>query len=108
MNLATNTVPGSQIYVFFNKAKVVKGPQIGFINFAHRVSGVQFGFLSIARHGYRRIELSGNETFHGNISYKTGTHKLYNIFTVGGRTDNNIATRSYGYGKGSGFKLSRR
>ena len=100
-----STVEGAQIAGFVNVAKKVKGVQIGFINISDTLDGVAIGFLSFCKKGYRAIEVSGNETFHTNLSLKTGTHLFYNILTAGARWTPDKPIWTVGYGAGSRFLL---
>ena len=95
---------GIQISSFINRAKTQKGLQIALVNLSDTSSGVSFGLFNHVRKGYRAIELTGDEVFYSNLTYKTGNRKLYNIYNLGLRSiDKNIW--SYGFGFGSYFKL---
>jgi hypothetical protein len=101
-NIAGGDVNGTQVSGLFNIAKKVKGSQIGIINIADSVTGAQIGILSFSRKGYRRVELSGSELLYGNVAYKMGTKKFYNIFSVGAR----VSGQQYAWGLGLGFGTS--
>jgi hypothetical protein len=108
LNTAADTLTGAQIAGFLNVANTVQGSQIGFLNVADTVTGVQFGFLSFSKRGYRRLELSGGETFQGNVAFKTGTRNFYNILAAGAQAKDQNITWGYGYGFGSELPLSRK
>ena len=78
-NLTRGTMEGIQVSGFINYAKVVKGLQIGYINIADTIeSGMPIGFISFVKDGYRVVQIGGNETFMGEISYKSGIERFYN------------------------------
>lgn len=106
-NATTSDIEGSQISGFFNYAKVVKGVQIaGFMNYADSIEdGIPIAFISIVKNGYRRFEIGGNESFIGQISFKTGVESFYNIFSVAFSARNEAAMWAFGYGIGTGVKL---
>ncbi|MBI1183937.1 hypothetical protein GC194_06675 [bacterium] len=108
-NVVTGNLEGFQASGFINVAKNLKGVQLGFINISDSISdGFALGFLNISKSGYHKFELSANETFYGNLSFKTGTENLYNIFTVGARPYDNSFIWSYGYGLGTQQKLGNK
>jgi hypothetical protein len=104
INIATRKVSGAQISAIVNYGKEVKGSQLALINISDTVSGLPIGLISFVRRGYRRIEISGNEVLYANLTLKTGTSKLYNIFT-GGLIPNDTIT-TWGFGYGFGFEKS--
>lgn len=106
MNVSTEEITGLQASVF-NIAKKVKGVQLGFLNIADSVSGMSIGFLSFVRQGIHKFELSINENLYANISFKTGTHRFYNIFTAGSHVENTDFW-TVGYGFGSEFRSRKR
>lgn len=108
-NVNTGDITGFQASGFLNTAKKVNGAQIGFINYADSIeNGVAIGFLSIVKHGYRTFEFSANETLFGNISFKTGTEKLYNIISLGASVRNNEIQWGWGYGIGTMMPVSKK
>ena len=100
INIATRKVSGAQISAIVNYGKEVKGSQLALINISDTVSGLPIGLISFVRRGYRRVEISGNEVLYANITLKTGTSKLYNIFTGGLIPNDTISTWGFGYGFG--------
>lgn len=82
VNVAEN-VKGFQFSGFLNTAKYLKGVQVGVLNLADSSDGIQVGMFSFVRKGYHKISLEANETAWMNISFKTGTQHLYNIYTAG-------------------------
>lgn len=105
MNLTNGLIQGTQVSGFLNVARRLKGSQIGFINICDTLeSGTPFGFLSIIRKGgYMAFEVSADETFFANASWKTGGKALYNIFTLSARPGNTTYW-GWGYGFGSNLK----
>lgn len=109
MNVAKKDIQGVQIAGFLNRGKSVRGSQIGVVNLADTVTGVQIGLFNFSRRGYRRLEFFGSEVIHANISFKMGTRKFHNIFTIGSPDPTVSNPRwSYGYGFGSEFWLGKR
>lgn len=107
-NIATGDLDGSQISVGFNYARKVKGLQIGFINVADSVEGATIGFLNFVKKGVHQIEVSGDEVFYTNLSYRTGTKAFYNIFSLGMRPGSKDNVWQMGYGVGSSFRLKEK
>ncbi len=102
-------VKGAQVSGILNIAHTVNAAQIGFINIADTVKGVPFGFLSIVRSGYLSFEVSADESFYTNLTFRTGVRKFYNIFTGGARFENGSAPLwAAGYGIGSSPKVGKR
>ncbi len=100
-NITGGNVTGAQIGGVLNYAKKVKGTQIGLVNICDSIDGVTIGLLNIVRKGYYGFELESNETFLANATFKMGTRKFYNLFTVGGLNANNTDYWGYGMGFGS-------
>ncbi len=105
MNIASGTSTGIQAAGFLNYASELKGFQIAFINIADTVSaGVPIGFFSFVAKGYHKLEITGNELFPLNMSFKTGVRHFYNILTAGIQKD----FISVGYGLGTQLRLAKR
>ncbi len=108
-NVNTGDIAGAQVSGFLNTARKVDGVQIGFINVADTIAnGVGIGFLTFVKHGYKSFEISANETFYGNLSFKTGTERLYNIISIGASPKNNEILWGWGYGLGTMFPVSEK
>lgn len=103
-----------QLGLLLNVARQVKGLQLGLINVADTVSGVSIGLLNLVAKGYNKVELYVGEGLYGNFSLKIGGKRFYNIFYVGGRTDDRTnsdqvdVTWGLGYGAGTALVLGRR
>lgn len=105
-NVAKGNLNGAQISGFLNVARKVKGFQLGIINIADTIeSGIPIGLLSIARNGFREMEVSFSEGLNMQASFKIGVDKFYNIFAIGAQVLG--ADYSYGLGYGIGTHLSK-
>ncbi|WP_019987455.1 STN and carboxypeptidase regulatory-like domain-containing protein [Rudanella lutea] len=102
---------GLQVAGFINHARVVRrGVQIAPINVADSSGSVPIGLLSFVRqNGFRRFEVSANETFPVNLSYRTGVRRFYNLLTVGAKPADLTGSPVWqaGYGIGTAFGLGR-
>jgi hypothetical protein len=107
-NVAGRDVRGAQVSGFVNVARKVRGVQIGVVNVADSVNGVQIGLFNFARHGYRRLELWGNEVMYANVAFKMGSKHFHNIFAVGGSVDGEAYRWAPGFGFGSEWNLTNR
>ncbi len=104
-NIASGTTSGLQVAGFINFAKEVDGFQLSFINVSDTVgSGMPIGFLSFVLKGYHTIEVTADELFWANASFKTGVRKFYNIITAG----MNDEWFQGGYGLGTQIRFSDR
>lgn len=81
VNVVGEKTAGTQIG-FVNVSKTIKGTQVGFVNFVDSFSsGIPVGFLSISRkNGYYAFEISANELYYYNASFKVGVKPLYTSF----------------------------
>jgi len=108
-NITTGTQTGLQASGFFNYAKTLRGVQLGFINVADTVEkGVPVGFLSFVKNGYRVLQIGGNETLYGEVSFKTGTRRFYNILALGATVTTGNVKWGFGYGIGTLIPLGKR
>ncbi len=109
-NIASDYLSGSQIAGIFNHAKYIKGTQIGLINFADSLGGVPVGLVSFVNHGYHKLEVSSDEVFFANVTFRTGVQKFYNIIQAGIKPEpayNNNSVWTFGYGFGTERTLTR-
>ncbi|MGZ8557012.1 MAG: STN and carboxypeptidase regulatory-like domain-containing protein [Chitinophagaceae bacterium] len=107
-NIGGGTVKGLQIAGIFNYAKKLKGTQIGLINIADTSVGYSIGLINIVLKGYHKLSLSTNEVVNANISFKTGSRKLYSILQAGmnaGKQEEKLYT--FGYGLGTEMRLAK-
>ena len=105
VNIA-DTVRGVQVGGIINVSRYVEGVQVaGIINICDSIDGIPVALISIVRKGgYRSFEISSNEMFYMNTSFRIGIDKLYTILSVGYRfsdTDYN-----WGYGAGIGTRIN--
>ncbi len=107
LNFAQEENRGVQVAGLLNYAKSLKGVQVGLFNVTGRVeSGVPVGFFSyVHKGGYIRAEVSADEVFYGNVAFKTGTRRLYNIFKVG---VGDSLLMNFAYGVGTLFRFGNR
>ncbi len=108
-NVTTGTHKGLQASGFVNYTRRLSGVQLGFINVADTVEkGIPIGFLSFVRHGYKVIQIGGNETFFGELTFKTGVRRFYNIVSVGAAVVDGTPRWGFGYGLGTLFPVGKR
>ena len=109
LNVCIKDIHGVQISGLVNYANHVHGTQIGFLNISDSCSGVPVGFLSYVHKGYHQLEISADEVFPLNASFRTGVHSFYNIFSAGikslGEPDN---IWYFGYGLGTAINLGKK
>lgn len=109
--LANHTKSGSanvQIAGLINVTGVLKGIQIAPFNFADSASGATVGFFSFVKKGVHQLELSSDEFFYSNLSFRTGSQKFYNLFCAGVNFGTNQPVWSFGYGVGSSVHLKNK
>ena len=98
---------GLQVSGIQNFSRKNNGLQIGLINSSIEGKGVAIGLFNFVKKGYHKTEISANEIFPVNLSFKTGTQRLYNIYTLGARFGT-VNAYALGTGFGSYFSLSKR
>lgn len=98
---------GVQISGIFNRAKVNSGFQLGLINCSKSSTGIALGLFNFVREGYHKTELSANEIFPVNLTFKTGSKRLYNSYHFGLRFGQQLYY-SGGLGFGTYFDLADR
>jgi len=108
-NVSPREHRGAQIAGLVNYTKRMNGFQLALVNVSDTVKrGIPVGFISIVAHGYRRIEIEGNEVLYANVNFKTGTTKFYNIFSIGYRPDGEKQNWGVTYGIGTLAPISKR
>ncbi len=107
-NNTAGNMDGIQVSGFFNHAKKVNGLQVGFFNFSDTCAGAAIGIFSFVKKGLHQIEFSSDEVQYANLSFRTGVHKFYNIFSVGITPSANEPLWSFGYGLGTSFKIKNK
>lgn len=104
-NIADN-IQGLQLGII-NIARAINGAQIGIINLADSCHGVPVGIINIYRDGYHVLEISSDEMFYTNISFRSGIEKFHSIIIAGIRPENfSSPLWTYGGGFGSLYRLS--
>jgi hypothetical protein len=109
INVAPKTMHGTQIGVL-NVANRAEGTQIGVLNISNRLKGVPVGVLSIVGKGYHKLEISADEVFYTNVSFRTGVRQFYNIISAGARPqtfEEDKTLWTFGYGIGTAPKLTK-
>jgi len=105
LNTSIGHVYGPQIGFVNIAAQGVNGVQFGFVNYTDNIdNGVPIGFLSIVRKGgYRALEISFNEYYSYNASFKIGIDRFYtSIFAAYNYTENmSFHNFASGFGFGS-------
>lgn len=102
-----DTVKGVQLAGVLNRTKLLNGFQLGLVNLADSGNGMAFGLFSYIKRGYHRLEISSEELLTTNISFRSGTKKLYNIISTGIRLNEvQHPIWSIGFGFGSSFNIS--
>lgn len=105
---SAKSVSGLQVAGIVNYTKRLKGVQIGFVNIADTSTGFMIGLINIVKKGIHEFTLSSNEILPFNLTYKAGTHKMYNFLAVGFDFSANEKVYAIGYGIGNELNLSRR
>jgi len=107
-NVVDHDFIGVQVSGFLNYAEKLNGLQLGLINIADTVeSGVPFGIFSYVRKGFHKIEIGYQDSLSASLAFKTGTHRLYNVFFAGYFHDDD-AMWSLGYGLGTQINMGKR
>ncbi|MFA8343826.1 MAG: LA_2272 family surface repeat-containing protein [Rhodothermaceae bacterium] len=108
INITANEFNGLQFGII-NFAKKLNGVQIGLINISNSSEeGLPIGFINIVKKGYYAIELSGNETIYGNLTYKMGVKRFYSLFKFGYSEYNDKSIYNVGFGFGSLISIAEK
>lgn len=102
-NIVSDTLRGLQVSAIFNYAKTNRGFQLALINKADSSSGVSLGLLNLIHNGYHQLSIYSNELIHTGLSVKTGTAKLYSVFSAGTRLSGSDKLYAIGLGVGHDF-----
>jgi hypothetical protein len=106
LNIAKE-ISGVQISGCLNLASYFNGLQLSVINIADSCQGIPIGLLSYVKHGYHKIEFSGDEVFYTNLAFRTGVKRFHTIILAGIRPDNfETPLWTFGYGAGTTFGKS--
>ncbi|MDR3308583.1 MAG: hypothetical protein LBS80_01350 [Tannerella sp.] len=85
VNTTPKNADGLQLGFVNTAGKGIKGSQLGFVNYADSITnGIPIGFVSIVKKGgYRAIEISANELYPVNLSFKIGVPRFYSYIQGG-------------------------
>lgn len=108
VNINLDTTSIAQISGAVNVTRVLKGVQIGIVNYADSSDGFSFGLLNIVRKGYHQLQIYNNEVFDINLAYKSGSRKSYSLLLAGMSLNNSEKAYTIGYGVGHDFRLNTR
>jgi hypothetical protein len=111
LNVASGNLKGIQVGIV-NFARRLKGVQVGLVNITGEVGGTPIGLLSITgKGGYHTLEVSADEVFYTNLTFRTGMRAFYNIITAGVRPntlEKDETLWTFGYGIGTAPRISNR
>lgn len=107
VNVSLDTTSGVQLSGLINYTKVLKGVQIGFVNYADSSDGFSFGVFNFVRKGFHQVLVYNNELTDVNIAYRSGSRKLYSLLLAGMKLGDKRAY-TFGYGIGRPFTVSPR
>lgn len=107
-NAAGEAEAAVQVAGLFNVCGLMKGFQVAPLNISDSATGVPLGLLSIVRKGVHQLELSADEVFYTNLSFRTGVPVFYNILSMGLQPGSNATLWQLGYGLGTSFRISNR
>lgn len=108
-NVSTGSIKGIQLAGFANYARKIEGVQIAPFNVADTLeNGMAIGVWSIVRNGYKVLQIGGNESLLGEISFKSGVRRFYNIISLGASIQDNQIKWGWGYGIGTLIPLAQR
>lgn len=80
---SAQSVEGGQV-ALFNRAKRLKGIQIGVINVVDSLEkGVTIGAVNLVKNGKVELGLEYNDAEHLRLAFRTGTNAFYNIYSAG-------------------------
>jgi hypothetical protein len=94
-----------------NNANYVRGMQIGLLNICDTLNGVLLGFINVVKKGYHVLEIANNDLKNMTLSYKTGTHRFYTVYSAGMNINRAFAQDplwSLGLGFGTNIRFSQR
>lgn len=95
-----------QLTPVFNFTIKNQGFQAAVINYADTSSGVSLGLITFVRRGLHKFKFSSDEIFHANMHILSGNDKLYNIYSLSFRFDDEIFW-GMEFGFGHKFNLTK-
>ncbi|OZI07398.1 hypothetical protein BWI93_15405 [Siphonobacter sp. BAB-5385] len=108
VNHHRDTVTGAQVTSLYNYARHVKGLQLGLINVADSSSGYSLGLINLIRNGKMSVTLAANDVVPFQLTFKSGTHRLYTILLLGYSPFASQSAFTFGAGLGREFRLGIR
>lgn len=106
---SAKTINGAQVSGLLNFAKNINGFQLGIVNISDSLEGVSIGPINYSKNGKHSFSVSVQENQQVNISYKSGSYKLYNILQAGVINTSNIGSfYGLGYGLGSEWRIKNK
>lgn len=66
-----------------NVAGKAQGIQIGVINYADDLEGVPVGLISYVKNGRKNLDIWASDGGFTNVGLKLGTHRIYNMISIG-------------------------
>lgn len=106
MNIA-NDSENVQIGLF-NFSKKHTGLQLGLVNVVDQLEGQAIGLISLVKNGRLDFGLSFDELEFSNFYLKTGTHRLYNILSLGVKPASNANHIRFAWGLGTQFSWTQK
>jgi hypothetical protein len=102
-NYARNSA-NVQIAGLFNRAGYVRTLQLSVLNLADSCNGISVGLFSYVKNGYHKLEVSADEIFPFNASFRSGVKQFHTLVMIGinpfGNARNDF---HFGYGIGTSF-----
>jgi hypothetical protein len=95
----SKTVAGSQIAII-NRAKKVKGLQLGFINLADS-SDYCIGLINFVKNGGKSLAVSSDESFFAHLDFRSGGRVFYGLAGIAYKFGNGPVTQALDVGIGA-------
>jgi hypothetical protein len=102
ININKSSLNGFQLTSLLNYTRKLNGFQIGLINISDSVvRGMPIGLFSYVKSGFHRTEFSYSDYLNSGISFRTGVHSFYTIFSLDYYHHDNDPLTSFGFGFGT-------
>lgn len=109
VNVNKTTLNGFQLTSLLNYTRTLNGFQIGLINISDSVvRGMPIGLFSYVKSGFHRTELSYSDYLNPGLSFRTGVHSFYTLFSVDYYHQNLDPLTSFGFGIGTQRNFNRK
>lgn len=106
LNMASERMKGLQVGVV-NIAQQLKGVQIGVVNIADSSAGYSIGVVNIIRNGKGELGITASDLAPVNLTWKTGTRRLYSFLTAGASLNSGSQAYVWGLGLGKEFRFAQ-